>query len=200
MNKVPVVGCSEGSVSQSSGSLSEMCCRLPQLSSCWGALKPGPGCVDTAPLISSKAPWPFPLPASPLPDEALRLKCPFRRPVLPFLSVSRQCLGVDPLAYTQQEFELPIFNFCYFLRHETNSLFLKGYSQLVNIVDWIWTGNCCEHKSTQNYGQKSRNWADFEDFLFLKTFLMSRKIAPILYDSSTSRKVDPTHRNQNGSK
>ena len=56
MKSVPVVGCSEGSVSQSSGSLSEMCWRLPQLSPCRGVFKFGFGFTDTPLKLSNPAP------------------------------------------------------------------------------------------------------------------------------------------------
>jgi len=55
MKSVSVVGCKDGSSSQSSGSRSEICCKLPILSSCrtgWLLLDPG------GPPEVYKPPWP----------------------------------------------------------------------------------------------------------------------------------------------
>ena len=52
IKSVSVVGCSDGSSSQSSGSLSEICCKLPMLSSCrtwWLLFDPGPPGVYSPP-------------------------------------------------------------------------------------------------------------------------------------------------------
>lgn len=90
MKIVAVVGWSEGSVSQSSGSRSEMCWRLPQLCPCLGVFRIGLGSTEI-PWLKFSNPTPLDKPA---PDETLLLNWPFLDPDLSSLGG----LGVDPLA------------------------------------------------------------------------------------------------------